>query len=69
MWGVAVLVGAAWCGVLSVAKHRGVRHRKAWWQWRIELIHKWDGLKRDVAYDWRQFWLDVAEARQERKNG
>ena len=66
MWGVAVLGVAAWFGVLSVAKHRGVKYRKASWQFRTELMHRWDGFKRDVAYDWRNFWLDVAEWRENR---
>lgn len=63
MWGVVVLVGAVWFGVSSVAKHRGVRYRKSWWQYRTELKHRWHGLKRDVAYDWKHFWLDVLEWR------
>lgn len=38
-----------------------------WWQTQQEYKHKWAGFKRDVAYDWRNFWLDVAEYRAERK--
>jgi hypothetical protein len=49
-------------------KHKGLRYRKMWWQYRQEYRHRWDAFKRDVAYDWRWFWADVAEWRAERKN-
>lgn len=50
-----------------MGKHRGVRYRRAWWQFRLEWKHRLAGFVRDVAYDWRNFWLDVADYRAERK--
>ena len=48
-------------------KHRDTPHRRAWWQVRTELKHKFWALRRDVAYDWREFWADLAEWKEGRK--
>lgn len=50
-----------------MAKHRARRNRRMWWQIRLEYVHRWDAFKRDVAFDWKWFWADVAEWREEHK--
>ena len=49
-------------------KHKGLRHRRAWWQVKHEYKHRWAAFRRDVAFDWRWFWADVADWKEERKN-
>jgi hypothetical protein len=51
-----------------VGKHLARKNRRMWWQIRLEYRHRWDAFKRDVAYDWRWFWADVKEWRNERKD-
>ena len=50
-----------------MAKHRDLKNRRMWWQIKFEYRHRWDAFKRDVAYDWRWFWADVADYREEKK--
>ena len=49
-------------------KHRDLKHRRAWWQLRTELKHRVWAARRDFVYDWREFWTDFAEWK-ENRNG
>ena len=50
-----------------MGKHLARRNRRMWWQIKFEYRHRWDAFKRDVAYDWRWFWADVADWKETKK--